>query len=94
MVLESGAIIQFYGNINKFKGQILIVNMRDGLQRVKVGAIVLEWKSYGDINRSFDVRRNLDSSVTTIVRRLKSYENEKSDLKNVKFYDGVLSLSN
>jgi hypothetical protein len=44
--------------------------MRQGLERLKVGTIVLEWKSYGDLNRSFDIRLNLDLPVTTIVRKL------------------------
>lgn len=63
--------------------------MRQGLERMKVGAIVLEWKSYGDLKRSSDIRRNLDLSVTTIVRRLNSCESENNGWKSVKFYDGI-----
>jgi hypothetical protein len=94
MVFEWRAIIQFYGNMKKFNRNMLIVNMRQGLQRVKIGAIVLERKSCCDLNRSFDIRRNLDLSVTTIVRRPKSYESENNGWKIVKFSDGILPLSN
>jgi hypothetical protein len=46
--------------------------MRQGLQKVKVGAIILERKSCGDLNKSFDIRRNLGLSVGTNVSRLKA----------------------
>jgi hypothetical protein len=71
-----------------------MVSMRQGLQRVKLGATVLDWRSCSDLSRSIDIRRNLDLSATAIMRRLKRYEGENNGWKIVKFYVGVLPLSN
>jgi hypothetical protein len=71
-----------------------MVNMRQGLQRVKVGVAALEWNSCGDLSRTSDIRRDLYLSATISLRRPKSYESKINDSESIKFYDEVLPLSN